>query len=76
MKSKIQDVLEEVLTIYFPLASFDMRIPVDGLFFCNNQLVAISNTGKVAVWQGVQRHWQVIIFACLYTRDFVSFHLV
>ena len=36
-----------------------MKIPVDGLFFVNNQVVAISNTGKVAVWQSVQRHWQV-----------------
>ena len=36
-----------------------MKIPVDGLFFIGMQLVAISNTGKVAVWQSVQRHWQL-----------------
>ena len=42
------------------IASFDMKIPVDGMFFINNQLVAISNTGKVAVWQSVQKHWQVM----------------
>ena len=37
-----------------------MKIPVDGLFFIGNQLVAITNTGKVAVWQSVQQHWQVL----------------
>ena len=36
-----------------------MKIPVDGLFFIGMQLVAISNTGKVAVWQSVQKHWQL-----------------
>ena len=41
------------------IATFDMKIPVDGMFFINNQLVAISNTGKVVVWQSVQKHWQV-----------------
>ena len=42
-----------------PPASFDMKIPVDGLFFIGMQLVAVSNTGKVAVWQSVQKHWQL-----------------
>ena len=42
-----------------PTATLDMKIPVDGLFFVGTQLVAISNTGKVAVWQSVQQHWQV-----------------
>ncbi len=41
------------------VASFDMKMSVDGLLFANNQLVAISNTGKVAIWQSVQKHWQV-----------------
>ena len=36
-----------------------MKIPVDGLFFIGMQLVSISNTGKVAVWQSVQKHWQL-----------------
>jgi hypothetical protein len=40
------------------LATFDMKIAIDGMFFINNQLVAISNTGKVAVWQSVQKHWK------------------
>jgi hypothetical protein len=40
------------------LASFDMKIPVDGLFFTGIQLVTISNTGRVAIWQSVQQHWQ------------------
>ena len=41
------------------LASYDMKIPGDGLFFVGMQLVATSNTGKVAVWQSVQKHWQL-----------------
>ena len=40
-------------------ASFDMKIPVDGLFFAGIQLATISNTGRVAIWQSVQQHWQV-----------------
>ena len=35
-----------------------MKLQVDGLFFIGKQLVAISNTGKVVVWQSVQKHWQ------------------
>ena len=42
-----------------PTASFDMKISVDGLFFIGNQLVALSYTGKVAVWQSMTQHWQV-----------------
>ena len=36
-----------------------MKLQVDGLFFIGKQLVAISNTGKVVVWQSVQKHWQL-----------------
>ena len=45
--------------IFTHSATLDMKLPVDGLFFIGMQLVAISNTGKVAVWQSVQRHWQL-----------------
>ena len=44
---------------YLPTASFDMKISVDGLFFIGSQLVALSYTGKVAVWQSMTQHWQV-----------------
>lgn len=44
-----------------PTASFDMKISVDGLFFIGSQLVALSYTGKVAVWQSMTQHWQVIL---------------
>ena len=40
------------------VASFDLKLQVDGLLFIGKQLVAISNTGKVVVWQSVQKHWQ------------------
>lgn len=36
-----------------------MKLQVDGLFFIGKQLVGISNTGKVVVWQSVQKHWQL-----------------
>lgn len=42
------------------IASFDMKIPVDGLFFSGIQLTTISNTGRVAIWQSVLQHWQVM----------------
>ena len=40
-------------------ATFDTKMPVDSLFFIGNQLVVLSNAGRVAVWQSVTRHWQV-----------------
>ena len=46
--------------IILPIASFDMKISVDGLFFIGSQLVALSYTGKVAVWQSMTQHWQVL----------------
>ena len=46
------------------IASFDMKIPVDGLFFTGIQLATISNTGRVAIWQSVQQHWQVKSSGC------------
>ena len=60
------------IELYFPLllpvASFDMKISVDGLFFIGSQLVTLSYTGKVAVWQSMTQHWQVItsLYLCIY----------
>ena len=36
-------------SLLLPVASFDMKISVDGLFFIGSQLVTLSYTGKVAV---------------------------
>ena len=36
-----------------------MKVQVDGMFFIGKQLVAINNSGKVVVWQSVQKHWQL-----------------
>ncbi|XP_019849833.1 PREDICTED: SH3KBP1-binding protein 1 isoform X2 [Amphimedon queenslandica] len=58
------------------LATFDMKIPIDGLFFINNQLVAISNTGKVAVWQSVQRHWQIQELSQIRSYDTAGSYLI
>ncbi len=51
-------ILNALTTFTIP-ATLDMKLLVDGLFFIGMQLVAVSNTGKVAVWQSVQRHWQL-----------------
>lgn len=37
---------------------FSLGIPVDTLFFIGNQLVAMSHTKKVRVWNGVTQHQQ------------------
>ena len=49
-----------------------MKMPVDGLLFVGNQLAAITNSGKVAVWQSVQQHWQVGLMVHLPTAH-ISF---
>jgi len=38
---------------------FDLRVSVDHLFFIGSQLVALSCTGKVGVWQSITQHWQI-----------------
>ena len=52
--------------LLLPTASFDMKISVDGLFFIGSQLVALSYTGKVAVWQSMTQHWQVTTSLYMY----------
>ena len=45
-------------------------MPVDSLFFIGNQLVVLSNLGRVAVWQSMTRHWQVqeVVTICSHDR--------
>ena len=51
-------------------ATFDTKMPVDSLFFIGNQLVVLSNVGRVAVWQSMTRHWQVqeVVPICSFDR--------
>lgn len=37
---------------------FNLRCTVDFLFFIGSQLVALSNQGRVGVWNAVSQHWQ------------------
>ncbi|XP_053124602.1 SH3KBP1-binding protein 1 isoform X2 [Hemicordylus capensis] len=37
---------------------FYLGVPVEGLFFVGNQLIATSHTGKIGVWNAVTKHWQ------------------
>lgn len=41
------------------IGRFDLRVSVDHLFFIGSQLVALSCTGKVGVWQSITQHWQI-----------------
>ncbi|CAH1792251.1 unnamed protein product [Owenia fusiformis] len=38
---------------------FDLRVPVDSLFFIGSQLVALSHLGKVGVWHAMTQNWQI-----------------
>lgn len=53
-----------------------MKLQVDGLFFIGKQLVAISNTGKVVVWQSVQKHWQLQEVESICSYDTAGFFLL
>nr|XP_008112015.1 PREDICTED: SH3KBP1-binding protein 1 [Anolis carolinensis] len=37
---------------------FHLGVPVEGLLFVGNQLIATSHTGKIGVWNAVTKHWQ------------------
>ena len=39
--------------------TFDLEVGVDALFFIGSQLVALSHTGKVGVWNAMTQTWQV-----------------
>ncbi|CAB4008289.1 BTB POZ domain-containing KCTD3 isoform X1 [Paramuricea clavata] len=42
------------------IGKFDLGIQIDALFFVGSQVVAISYTGKVGIWNSrMPRHWQV-----------------
>lgn len=41
------------------IGAFDLRAPIDRLFFIGNQLVALSWAGKVGVWNSMTHTWQV-----------------
>lgn len=58
-----------LLPLTITIVTYDLKIPVDGLFFIGTQLVAISSTGKVAIWQSVQRHWQLQELAPIRSYD-------
>ena len=40
------------------VGTFDLHVTVDALFFIGTQLVALSPTGKIGVWNSVTQHWQ------------------
>lgn len=42
----------------FDIGTFNLHVSVDSLFFIGTQLVALSRTGKIGVWNSMTRHWQ------------------
>ena len=40
------------------VGTFDLNVAVDSLFFIGTQLVALSPTGKIGVWNSMTQHWQ------------------
>lgn len=56
-----------------PAGVFSLNVPVEGLFFVGNQLIATSHTGKVGVWNAVTKHWQVGAGALGFVREFKYF---
>ena len=72
LRSIIKCICFIISVLLLPTASFDMKISVDGLFFIGSQLVALSYTGKVAVWQSMTQHWQVSTSLCTHVYMIAS----
>ena len=41
------------------IGHFSLHVTVDQLFFIGAQLVALSPTGRIGVWNSLAQHWQV-----------------
>ena len=49
-----------VFTILFVfLGVFDLTVAVDSLMFVGSQLVGVSYTGKIGVWNVMTQNWRV-----------------
>lgn len=49
-----------VFTILFVfLGVFDLTVAVDSLMFVGSQLVGLSYTGKIGVWNVMTQNWRV-----------------
>ena len=51
------------------IGHFSLHVTVDQLFFIGAQLVGISPTGKVGVWNSLAQHWQVQELAPITAHD-------
>jgi len=40
------------------IGAFNLQVTVDNLFFIGAQLVALSPTGRIGVWNSLAQHWQ------------------
>ena len=46
------------------VGSFSLTVAVENLFFIGAQLVALSPTGRIGVWNSLAQNWQVILISC------------
>jgi len=48
---------------------FSLAVPVDHLFFIGSQLVALSPSGRIGVWNSLAQHWQAQELAPITAHD-------
>ena len=51
------------------IGTFNLHASVDHLFFIGTQLVALSPTGKIGVWNSMTQHWQSQELAPITSHD-------
>lgn len=51
------------------VGNFSLHVTVDHLFFIGSQLVALSPTGRIGVWNSLAQHWQAQELAAITAHD-------
>jgi len=51
------------------VGNFSLHVTVDQLFFIGSQLVALSPTGRIGVWNSLAQHWQAQELAPITAHD-------
>lgn len=51
------------------VGTFSLHVNVDHLFFIGSQLVALSPTGRIGVWNSLAQHWQAQELAAITAHD-------
>jgi len=51
------------------VGTFSLHVTVEHLFFIGSQLVALSPTGRIGVWNSLAQHWQAQELAAITAHD-------